>query len=112
MFPDGGNQTCLPTQYRPRRPPPPHTYSPRQVPKHSKLAAPQFLQLVDGFGDAFTAVSLDALQFNTSMDVDEDLNQACPALFRLLGLGLITILLELQAQASRSFLVALTAYER
>ena len=46
----------------------PHTcyYSSRQVPKRSVWLHPSLLELVDSFGDASTALRLDALQFNTS----------------------------------------------
>ena len=70
---------------------------------------PVFLQLVDSFGDASTAVSLDALQFNTPMDADEDLDQACPAFFRLVGLGLITISCRI---AGPSFKELLSRFDR
>lgn len=88
---------------------PPHTCSARQVPKQSKWLHPSFLQLVDSFGDASTAVSFDALQFNTSMDADEDLDQACPAFFRLVGLGLITISCRI---AGPSFKELLSRFDR
>ena len=90
----------------------PHTCSP---PETFSPAAPQFAwNLVDSFDDASTAVRLDALQFNTSRMVKR-ISIKLSGVFRLVGLGLITISFSNcrpKLQGGSCFLVALTAYER